>query len=48
MDTGAIVERTLKYAKPTDIYVVKQNLERTGKISIAKQTRLTEFLTHFR
>jgi len=48
MDTGAIVERTLAGARPIDMYVEKQNLERTVKISIAKQLDLTEFLTHFR
>jgi hypothetical protein len=48
MDTGAIVERTLAGAIPIDMYVEKQNLERTVKISIAKQLDLTEFLTPFR
>jgi len=38
----------LSAAKLIDMYVVKQNPERTAKISIAKPLDTTEFLTHFR
>jgi hypothetical protein len=48
MNTGATVERSLSAAKLIDMYVVKQNPERTAKISIAKPLDTTEFLTHFR
>jgi hypothetical protein len=48
MHTGAVVERTLVGAKLIDMYVEKQNLERTLKVSIAKQLDSTEFLTPFR
>jgi hypothetical protein len=43
-----MVERSLSAAKLIDMYVVKQNPERTAKISIAKPLDSTEFLTHFR
>jgi len=48
MNTGATVERSLSAAKLIDMYVVKQNPERTAKISIAKPLDPTEFLTYFR
>jgi Peptidase A4 family len=48
MNTGATVERSLSAAKLIDMYVVKQNPERTVKISIARPLDTTEFLTHFR
>ena len=48
MNTGTTVERSLSAAKLIDMYVVKQNPERTAKISIAKPLDTTEFLTHFR
>jgi Peptidase A4 family len=48
LNTGATVERSLSAAKLIDMYVVKQNPERTVKISIAKPLSTTEFLTHFR
>jgi Peptidase A4 family len=48
MDTGAVVERSLSAAKLIDMYVVKQNPERTEKISIAKPLDPTEFLTVYR
>jgi hypothetical protein len=47
-NTGAIVERSLSAAKLIDMYMVKQNPERTAKISIAKSLDPTEFLTHYR
>lgn len=48
MKTGATVERTLSGAKLIDMYVVRQNPERTVKISIPKPLHTTEFLTEFR
>jgi hypothetical protein len=48
MDTGAMVERNLSAAKLIDMYVVRQNPEKTVNISIAKPVDSTEFLTHFR
>jgi Peptidase A4 family len=48
MDTGAMVERSLSAAKLIDMYVVKQNPERTEKISITKPLDPTEFLTYYR
>lgn len=42
------MERFLSAAKLIDMYVVKQNPERTAKISIAKSLDTTEFLTYFR
>jgi len=48
MNTGTTVERSLSAAKLIDMYVVKQNPERTAKISIAKPLDTTEFLTYFR
>lgn len=48
MNTGAMVERSLSAAKLIDMHVVKQNPERTVKISIAKPLNKTEFLTEFR
>jgi hypothetical protein len=47
MKTGATVERSLSGAKLIDMYVVRQNPERTVKISIPKQLDTTEFLTEF-
>ena len=48
MSTLTTVERSLSAAKLIDMYVVKQNPERTAKISIAKPLDPTEFLTYFR
>jgi hypothetical protein len=48
MNTGATVARTLSAAELIDMYVVKQNPERTAKVSVAKPLDTTEFLTHFR
>ena len=48
MSTGVKVERSLSAAKLIDMYVVKQNPERTAKISITKPLDATEFLTRFR
>lgn len=48
MNTGAMVERNLSAAKLIDMYVVRQNPERTVNISIAKPVDSTEFLTHYR
>jgi Peptidase A4 family len=48
MNTGTTVERSLSAAKLIDMCVVKQNPERTAKISIAKPLDTTEFLTYFR
>jgi hypothetical protein len=48
LNTGARVERSLSAARLIDMYAVKQNPERTAKISIAKPLDETEFLTHFR
>jgi hypothetical protein len=47
MRTGATVERSLSGAKLIDMYVVRQNPERTVKISIPMQLDTTEFLTEF-
>lgn len=47
LNTGATVERSLSAASLIDMYMVKQNPERTAKISIAKQLDTTEFLTTF-
>lgn len=47
MQTGAIVERSLSGAKLIDMYIVRQNPERTVKISIPKQLDTREFLTEF-
>lgn len=47
MKTGAMVERSLSGAKLIDMYVVRQNPERTVKISIPKQLDTTEFLTEY-
>jgi len=47
MKTNVTVERTLSGAKLIDMYVVRQNPERTAKISIAKRLDTTEFLTVF-
>ena len=46
-DTGAKVERSLSAARLIDMYIVKQNPERTVKISIAKPIDDTEFDTRF-
>jgi hypothetical protein len=46
-DTGARVERSLSAAKLIDMYIVKQNPERTAKISIAKSFDETEFFTRY-
>ena len=48
MNTGATVERSLSAAKLIDMYVVKQDPERTVKVSIVKPLDTTEFLTEFR
>jgi hypothetical protein len=48
METGAMVERNLSAAKLIDMYVVRENLERTVTISIATPVDSTEFFTHFR
>jgi Peptidase A4 family len=48
LKTGTTVARSLSAARLIDMYVVKQNPERTAKISIAKPLDTTEFLTHFR
>ncbi|MGY4285010.1 hypothetical protein ACVWXO_004230 [Bradyrhizobium sp. LM2.7] len=47
MKTGATVERSLSGAKLIDMYVVRQNPERTVKISIPKPLDTTEFLTEY-
>lgn len=47
MNTGATVERTLSAAKLIDMHVVKQNPERTMKVSIVKPLDTTEFITEF-
>jgi hypothetical protein len=47
MKTGATVERSLSGARLIDMSVVKQNPERTVKISIPKQLDTSEFLTEF-
>jgi hypothetical protein len=46
-DTGARVERSLSAARLIDMYIVKQNPERTAKISIAKSFDDTEFFTRY-
>jgi hypothetical protein len=46
-DTGAKVERSLSAAKLIDMYIVKQNPERTAKISIAKPIDDAKFLTRY-
>jgi hypothetical protein len=46
-DTGARVERSLSAARLIDMYIVKQNPERTAKISIAKSFDETEFFTRY-
>ncbi len=48
LKTGATVERSLSGAKLIDMYVVRQNPERTVKISIPKRLDTREFLTEFR
>jgi hypothetical protein len=47
LNSGATVERSLSAARLIDMYVVRQNPERTEKISIAKPLKKREFLTHF-
>jgi len=47
MQTGAIVERSLSGAKLIDMYIVRQDPQRTVKISIPRQLDTTEFLTEF-
>lgn len=47
-DTGARVERSLSAARLIDMYTVKQNPERTAKISIAQPIDETEFRTRYR
>lgn len=46
--TAAKVERSISAAKLIDMHVVKENPEKTRKISIAKPVSPTEFLTHYR
>jgi hypothetical protein len=47
MATGATVARSLAAAKLIDMFVIRQNPERTVKISIAKPIDETRFFTHF-
>jgi hypothetical protein len=47
MNTGATVARSLSAAKLIDMYVVRQNPERTVKISIAKPIDETDFRTRY-
>ena len=47
LKTGATVERSLSGAKLIDMCVVRQNPERTVKISVPKQLDTTEFLTEY-
>jgi hypothetical protein len=47
MNTGATVARSISAAKLIDMYVVRQNPERTVKISIAKPIDDAEFLTRY-
>jgi hypothetical protein len=46
--TGTKVERSLSAAKLIDMHIVKENPERTRRISLAKPVSPTEFLTHYR
>jgi hypothetical protein len=47
MNTGATVARSISAAKLIDMYVVRQNPERTVKISIAKPIDETDFYTRY-
>jgi hypothetical protein len=47
MNTGATVARSISAAKLIDMYVVRQNPERTVKISIAKPIDETDFCTRY-